>query len=127
MKLVNSYAELKVRRKEFVDEIGLELEKLEEALFAFAEKEKVEVVFGSKNKVRIKETETVKFPYKNSKERDELEKLLKEKGLWNEVDQLDTAALNRILDDKKIDENLIKKINKFLTVEKGKRAFISKI
>ena len=46
---------MKAKKKEFNDEIDGELEKVEEALFAYSEKEDVDVVFGSKNKVRIKE------------------------------------------------------------------------
>jgi len=127
VKLVNRYAELKNKKKKFDDELDAELGKLEEALFLFAEKEGLDVVFGSKNKIRIKETETVRFPYKNTKERVELEKLLKENGIWEQVDQLDTAALNKILSDKKIDDKLIKEINKFIKLEKSKRVYMSKI
>jgi putative RecB family exonuclease len=125
--LVNRYAELKAKKKEFNDDVDSELEKMEEALYSFAEKEKVDVVFGSKNKVRIKETESVKFPSKNSKERIDLEKFLKEKGLWSEVDQLDTTALNKLLSEKKIDSTLIKEINNYVKIEKSKRVYVSKI
>lgn len=125
--LVNRYAELKDKKKKFVNEVDAELEKVEEALFAFAEKEGIDVVFGSKNKVRIKETETLKFPYKNSKERVKLERLLKENGIWQDVDQLDTAALNKILSEKKIDEKLADEINRFIKIERSKRVYMSKI
>ena len=125
--LVNRYAELKDKKKKFVGEVDSELEKVEEALFAFAEKESVDVVFGSKNKIRIKETETLKFPSKSSKERFKLEKLLKDNGIWQDVDQLDTAALNKILSEKKIDEKLIEEINRFIKLERSKRAYMSKI
>jgi len=126
VQLVNRYTELKVKRKEFLDEVDPELCKVEKALFAFAEKEDVDVVFGSKNKVRIKEFEQIKFPSKNSKERIELEKLLKDNGVWNEVDQLDTTALNKILTEKKIDPALKEKINRFVKLERSKRVYLSK-
>ena len=127
VKLVNRYAELKNKKKKFDDEIDAEIGKVEEALFSFAEKEKVDVVFGSENKVRIKETEIVRFPYKNTKERVELEKLLKENGIWEEVDQLDTTALNKLLSENKIDKKLVEEINKFIKMEKSKRVYMSKI
>ncbi len=127
VKLVNRYAELKEKKKKFVDEIDTELDEIEEALFSFAEKENVDVVFGSKNKVRIKETETVRFPSKSSKEREKLEKLLKENGIWEDVDQLDTSALNKLLADEKIDKKLVGEINKFLKLEKSKRVYMSKM
>ena len=127
VQLVNRYAELKQKQKQITLDLYAELDKIEEALFAFASKEEIDVVFGSKNKIRIKETEQLKFPSKNSKERIDLEKLLKEKGLWNEVDQLDTSALNKLLTEKKIDKKLIGDINKFIKLEKSKRIYMSKI
>lgn len=126
VKLVNQYTELKTKKKKFNDEIDSQLERVEEALISFAKNEDVDVVFGSKNKVRIKETEQVKFPYKNSKERLELEKLLKDKGLWDEVDQLDTTALNKLLSNNEIDKETIKDIKKFIKFETSKRLYLSK-
>jgi putative RecB family exonuclease len=127
VKLVDRYAELKNRKKELIDEVDSELEKVEMALFSFASKEDVDVVFGSKGKVRIKESENIKFPLKNSRERKELEKLLKENGLWDKVDQLDTSALNKIITNKKIDPDLIKKIKRFVKLERSKRVYLSKL
>jgi putative RecB family exonuclease len=127
VKLVNRYAELKEKKKKFVNQVDAELDEIEKALFSFAKKEGVDVVFGSKNKIRIKEIETLKFPSKSSKERMKLEKLLKENGIWDGVDQLDTAALNKLLTDKELDEKLIREINKFIKLEKSKRVYMSKV
>ena len=127
VKLVDRYVELKAKKKQFNDEIDSELEKIEEALFVFAEKENIDVVFGSNKKVRIKEVEQIKFPSKNTKLRIQLENMLKNSGIWDKVDQLDTSALNKILTEEKIDEKLIEEINRFLKVEKSKRLYVSKI
>jgi hypothetical protein len=127
VQLVNKYVDLKTKKKKFNDEMDDEIQKLEEALFSFSEKENADVVFGSKNKIRIKETEQIKFPYKNSKERVELEKLLKDKGIWNEVDQLDTTALNKLLNEKTLDKKMKDKISKFIKIENSKRIYMSKI
>ena len=126
VQLVNRYAELKNKKKQTELDIYAELEKLEEAIKHFAEKEDVDVVFGSKNKVRIKESEQLKFPSKNSKERLELERLLKVNDLWSDVDQLDTSALNKLLTDKKINYEIADKIKQFITVEKSKKLYLSK-
>ena len=127
VKLVDRYVELKAKKKQFNDEIDSELEKIEEALFVFAEKENIDVVFGSNKKVRIKEVEQIKFPSKNTKLRIQLENMLKNSGIWDKVDQLDTSALNKILTEEKIDEKLIEAINRFIKVEKSKRLYVSKI
>ena len=93
---MNRYAEIKSAQKLANLQWDAELEKLEGALSSFAEKEHVEVVFGSKNKVRITETEKYSFPSKNSKEREQLEKMLQKYGKLQDVSQLDTAALGKI-------------------------------
>ena len=104
-----------------------ELEKIEEALIQFAEKEGVDVVFGSKNKVRIKESERYSFPPKHSKERERLIQLLKDYGKWDEVAQLDTSALNRIIQEKQWNEDELKALKEYANLERSKRFHLSKI
>ena len=82
VKLVDRYVELKTKEKQVTLDLYAELEKLEEALIKFAEKEKVDCVFGSKNKVKITESERYCFPSKNSKEREQLERYYKSMGMW---------------------------------------------
>jgi len=124
--LVNRYVELKSKKKSFNDEVDIELKKVEDALASFAEKESIDVVFGEKNKVKIKEFDQVKYPSKNSKERLELEKLLQESGIWSDVNQLDTSALNKLIADCKLDDSLKTEIAKYITNEKSKRFYVSK-
>ena len=126
VKLVNRYAELKQKQKQVNLDLYAELEKLEEALIKFAEKEGVDVVFGSKNKVKIKESERFKFPSKNSKKRKELVDILKKHGKWEEVDQLDTAGLNKIILEKQWDEELLDVLSQYVELDKSKRLYISK-
>jgi len=127
VKLVNRYAELTQKKKQITLDLYAELEKLEEALINFAEKENVDVVFGSKNKVRIKETEQNKFPSKHSKERDRLVQLLKDRGKWDDVIQLDTAALNKIIQEKQWDSELLDVLEEYVKLEQSKRLYLSKI
>jgi len=82
VKLVDRYVELKTKEKQVTLDLYAELEKLEEAIIKFAEKEKIDCVFGSKNKVKITESERLCFPSKNSKEREQLEEILKKYGKW---------------------------------------------
>jgi putative RecB family exonuclease len=127
VKLVNRYINLKAKKKEFNDEVDGEIKKVEDALVSFAENENVGVVFGEKSKVKIKEIDQVKFPLKNSKERIELENLLKENGIWQKVDQLDTTALNKLIVEDKINKDLKSEIETFMKNEKSKRLYVSKI
>lgn len=108
-------------------ELSSEIEQVEEALARFAEKEHVDVVFGSDKRVRIKEYERFSFPSKRSKKRKILVNKLKELGKWDEVNQLDTAALNKIIKNNQWDEELISILKEYISLEKSKRLYFSSI
>jgi len=127
VKLVNLYAELKNKQKQTNLELDSELEKLEEAIIKFAEKEKIDCVFGSKNKVKIKEYQRLCFPSKNSDERNKLEQILKKFGKYNEVIQLDTTELSNIIQNKEWDKKVLDALEKFVELEKNKRLYLSKM
>ena len=125
--LVNRYAEIKSAQKRANLQWEAELEKLEEALSMFAEKEHVEVVFGSKNKVRVTDSEKYSFPSKNTKEREQLERILVKYGRLHEVSQLDTSALGKILQEKQWEPEVLAALQNYVAVEHKKRYYISKI
>lgn len=127
VQLVNKYAELKNKQKQIDVELDSEIAKLEEAIKHFAEKENVDVVFGSGNKVRIAINERYSFPSKNSKEREELERLLKEYGKWDDVIQMDTSSLGKIIQEKMWDKELLSELKKYTKFEYSKRLYLSKI
>jgi hypothetical protein len=124
---VNRYAEVKSAQKLANLQWDTELEKLEDALISFAEKEHVEVVFGSKNKVRVSESEKYSFPSKNSKEREQLETVLQKYGRLQEVSQLDTAALGKVLQEKQWEPEVLEALHKYIEIERKKRFYLSKI
>jgi len=125
--LVNRYAEVKSSQKRSNLQWDAELEKLEDALCSFAEKEHIEVVFGSANKVRITDAEKYSFPSKNSKEREQLEKVLQKHGKLQDVSQLDTVALGKILQENQWEPELLKAVQKYIEVERKKRFYLSTI
>ena len=127
VKLVDRYAELKQKQKQLNLDLYAELEKIEEALIQFAEREGVDVVFGSKSKVRIKEKERYSFPEKHSKEREKLVQLLKDSGKWDEVSQLDTSALNKIIQEKLWDDAELKTLEGYVKLERARRLYLSRI
>lgn len=123
--LVNRYAEVKAAQKRANLEWDAELAKLEEALVLFAEKEHVEVVFGSKNKLRISESEKYSFPGKTSTQREELEAVLRSYGKLQEVSQLDTAALGRVIEEKAWEPKVLTAVKRFVEIERKKRLYLS--
>jgi len=126
VQLVNRYAELKSKQKQVNAELDEELTKLEKALILFAEKEKVDCVFGTKNKVRITESERLCFPSKNSKERKKLEEVLIKYGKLEEVSQLDTTALGRIILEKQWETKVLNSLKEYVELGKSKRLYLSK-
>jgi len=127
VKLVNRYAELLNQKKQIKLDLYAEIEKLEEAITKFAEKENVDVVFGSNNKVKVKTQTRFACPSKNSKERLELEKIIRDSGRWDEVAQLDTTAINKIIQEKKWDNEIIDALKDYVKFEETKRLYLSKI
>ncbi|MBN1860164.1 MAG: PD-(D/E)XK nuclease family protein [Candidatus Thermoplasmatota archaeon] len=124
--LVNRYAEVKNAQKHANVQWDAELEKLEDALIRFAEKESVEVVFGSKNKVRIAQGEKYSYPSKSSKEREALEAVLQKYGKLHQVSSLDTTALGKVLQEKQWGAEVLEEVQKYVNVERKKRLYLSK-
>jgi len=127
VKLVDRYVELKTKEKQLTLDLYAELEKLEEANIKFAEKEQVDCVFGSKNKVKITESERYCFPCKNSEEREKLEDIIKRMGVWAEVDQLDTNALGKLIQEKRCTKEFLDVVKRYVELEKKKRLHLSKM
>jgi putative RecB family exonuclease len=123
--LVNRYAEVKNAQKLANLQCDAELAKLEGALVSFAEKEKADVVFGSKNKIRITSSERFLFPAKNSKEREELELVLRKYGKLEEVRQLDTTALGRVIQENRWDPEVLNALKRYVELESSKRLYLS--
>ncbi len=126
VKLVDKYAKLKSEYEAFRSESEEELEKIKQALIAFCEREGVSVVFGSENKVTVKEQESLRFPAKNTDERKKLAELLKQAGKWDEVTELDLFALNRALKNREWEEALLESLKDFSVAEKSYRLTLAK-
>lgn len=126
LKLVDEYVRIKGELDEHRKGADEKLEKLKQALIAFCTKEEVSVIFGSENKITVKEHENVKFPGKNTEEREELIKVLQNVGKLSDVSDLDVYALSRILKNKEWDENQLDLLRKFEIREKTHRLSISK-
>lgn len=125
--LVNRYAEMKQTQKQANLQWESEMVKLEEALLSFAETEHVEVVFGSKNKVRITQSERLVLPNKNSKERERLEEVLRKYEKFEEVSQLDTTALGKVIQEKQWAPEVLSALQQYVEWEKKQRLYLSKL
>jgi putative RecB family exonuclease len=125
--LVNRYAELMAQKKVFMDNFESEIAKLKEALIVYAQKENVEVVRGSDKKLRVKATESYKFPRKDSPERAELDELIKKEDKWLEVSDLNASALAKALKEGVWSPKLVKKILEYQNMERDFRFSLSRL
>lgn len=123
--LVDRYAKLKQKTKQMKLDLYVEMEKLEEAILSYAEKEKIDVVFGTDKKIRITESKRYKVPEKGSEKRIQLKQLLKQQNIWAEVEQLDTNAINKILLENNWDDDIVQKICEYVELTTQKRLYMS--
>lgn len=130
VKIVNTFTELTSKRKELqdkIDDIDEELDKVKEAAIKYAEKEKADVLRGGNHKLKIMEKQKVSSPPKGSPERQELEDILRKVNKWDEVSELDTHAIEKIINGERWDKKIVNKIKKFLTVEVKKYVSLSRM
>ncbi|MFC2122369.1 hypothetical protein ACFLRP_01630, partial [Bacteroidota bacterium] len=121
--LVNKYAEL----KEKASEIDGEMDKVKEAIVAYARSEGVTVIRGSDYQTKIRFTEKFKFPGKQDKEHRQLASVIADAGKWMEVSKLDTSSLIRVIEDGLWDKGLIEEIMKYGRIEESDSVYLSKL
>jgi len=125
VKLVNRYAELMAKKKKFDDDADKELEKLKEAIIEYSKKNSFERVYGSNGSILVKEYDSIKFPEKNTLERERLEQLIKDNGLWNEFSELSCFGLLNGIKQNMFSEDFLKLLDKHLKKEKISRLYLS--
>jgi putative RecB family exonuclease len=123
VKLVNEYAKWHGKQKEAKDE----LEKVKEAVLAYAKKQGLELIRGSDYKLRVKFSSKIKLPAKADKERQQLEKVLQDIGKLTEVSTLDTFKLAKIVQNEEWDKQLLEKIQDYYQREETSSVSLSKL
>ena len=126
LKLVDEYVKVKQdweNQKKAAEE---KLEKLKEAIFRFCREKDFQVVTGTDNKITVREQDTIKFPGKNTQERLELVKFLKDAGKFESVIDLDVFALKKIFENRDWDEDILTALEKYAVKETGFSLSVSK-
>jgi len=106
VRLVDELADLSAQKKELDEKI----EAVKQDLIEYAKKLGVEVVFGAEKKAKISMSTDIAFPAKHTEQREELIRLLKQEGLWGEVEDLDIFALKKIVNNREWGEEVLKKL-----------------
>jgi len=107
--LVDRLAQLQATNKECEEQI----EQLKEAIAAYGEKEGASVVFGTTHQAKITKSSSVRFPGTSDPGREELEGILKEAGKWDEVSNLSTRSLAKVVEEGALGAKLGKQIEAF--------------
>jgi putative RecB family exonuclease len=127
VKLVNEYARLMEERDKYLKATDAKLQKLEEAIISFAEREGVEVLRGDDKRLTVKTYYRSIFPGRGDKGRLELEEIIRSSGEWMKVSSLNLYLLARAIGRREVDSELLDKIKKYRTVEKRYRLLLSDI
>ena len=81
-------------------------------------------MIGSNRKLSIKEYDSITFPPK--KEREDLNKLIKQEGLWADFSEIDPFKLKNAITKNKLPSETQKKLEKFITHVKSFRINLTK-
>lgn len=119
--LVDRYAALKEKSARLDNEIA----ETRAAIVDYAQRESAEVVRGSGHQVKIKLDRKLKFPGKNDADRGKLDGIIRHAGRWDELSQLDTTALERVLRDQLWDEALRDDIGRYASEEETSTVTLS--
>ncbi len=119
--IVDAYAERWKRKKGLEGELEAvkgEMEGLRDAAIAFAGKEGVQVIAGTESRLRVTGKDRFVSPGKGTEERAALEKELRARGVWDEISELDTNALDKAIAAGKWPGEVVDALKAYLKVEK---------
>jgi hypothetical protein len=125
--LVSQYAELVERKRLLNEELDAEISKIEEALYAFGQREGLEAISGSDHVAKIKTEKKEKYPLKGDPRRRALDELIKKAGKWMEVSDLNPWILARVLGRNSWNFELVKRVKEFSTVGESRSITVSKL
>ncbi|MBF0595607.1 MAG: PD-(D/E)XK nuclease family protein [Candidatus Omnitrophica bacterium] len=130
VKLVNTLRDLNLKKKVLNDEIcGIEAEQdlVKEALVKFSVREGVQVVQGSGYKAKVVEKTKWCFPSKSSPERETMDAILRKADLWDGLSELDTHALQEMIEENKVPKDVAKMLKPLYKTEDVTSVSLSKL
>lgn len=123
--LVDRYAELERKTQQIQLDCYAELEQIKQTLINYANRDQLDVIYGSHLKVNIDSSTRFKLPEQDSKEWHRLIKLLKEKGKLNDVSTIDSQRLNTLLKNNGEKNQLLAELLKIVSTETKKEVHLS--
>ncbi len=120
VKLVTRYAELSAKKKQ-IDE---EMKALETNIYDFADQQKVDNIAGKGIIARIWKGNTFKMPRAEDEEREDMERIIRESGIWGDYSRLDTFSLSKAIQNGKLPGDLIKRLAPYITKDVVRRIYL---
>jgi len=121
--LVNKYAELSEKQKTADDE----LEKVKEALTAYAKKNNMASIVGSDVIASIRTYPKLSFPKKDDPRQREFWKKLKEVGLWDQLTQADVYELTKRINRGEVPADIVKILEPYIERGENTRIYLRKM
>jgi putative RecB family exonuclease len=122
--LVDDYLFLVNKKKELTKDLDKQIDDLKERIIYYSKQNNYERIYGSNSSVLVKEYESLKLPLKDTKEREVLEKLLKESGLWEEVSDVSYSGLASAISSGMFSEDFKENLLKHISFEKIYRMYV---
>lgn len=126
LKLVDEYVRVRQDLEKRKKEAEENLEEIREKIFRFCREKGVFTVFGTENKVTVREMESVRIPWKNTPERIELMEFLKKTGKFEDVADVDGHTLKKIFENREWEEEILAGLDRFFIKEKNLTLSVSK-
>jgi hypothetical protein len=117
VKLVDEFSEIKLSKKQIEERE----DKLREELIAFSKQLGIDIVYGSNNKLSIKEFDKLVLP-ENKEEYEKFIELIKKKGSWEECSMICYPKVQSKVIKNELHPDLIEKVK----LEKDFRLSLSK-
>lgn len=113
VQLADHYA----KTKDEMDGLAARLDQLRELILEFCRQKQASVLAGHGVRVAVKFGERAKFPGKNDPGRESLEEFIRRFGRWEEVSEVNTSELAKILEEKRWTPELLEQLRRFATAE----------
>ncbi len=91
------------------------------ALAALAQRDQLERVFGTEYAVTVRRSEDIALPSAKDPRREEVERILRESGLWERYAALSASALSRDLRDGRVPEEVVHRLADYVERSMGVR------
>lgn len=113
VQLADGYA----KTKDEMDRLAERLDQLRELILEFCRQTQTSVLAGHGVRVGVKSGEKIKFPGKSDPGRESLEEFIRGLGRWEEVSDVNTSELAKILKEKRWTPELLEQLGSFATAE----------